>query len=89
MVRLAFPPLSEERRRDLAKQVKKIGEDHKIVIRKERRDGNDMLKDMEKDKDISEDDMHKGIDKIQDLHDGFIKKIDEMVAKKEKEIMEI
>ena len=89
VVRLIFPPLTEQRRKDLAKQVKKIGEDHKIVIRKERRDANEMLKEMEKDKDISEDDMHKGADRVQKIHDDYIKKIDETVLNKEKEIMEI
>ncbi|HPQ71260.1 MAG TPA: ribosome recycling factor [bacterium] len=89
VVRISFPPLTEDRRKELAKQIKKIGEDHKIVIRKERRDANEMLKELEKDGEISEDDMHKGIDRVQKLHDDFIKKIDEIVAVKEKEIMEI
>ena len=89
VIRIAIPPLTEERRKELAKQVKKIGEEHKIVIRKERRDANEMLKEMEKDKDISEDDMHRGTDKVQKQHDEYIKKIDEVVEKKEAEIMEI
>lgn len=89
VVRIAFPPLTEDRRRELVKVVKKIGEDHKIAVRKERRDANEMIKDAQKDGDVSEDDARKGTDRVQKLHDDYIKKIDEMVAKKEAEIMEI
>ncbi len=89
VVRIPIPPLSEDRRKELAKTVRKMGEDHKIVVRKERRDANDMLKELEKDGDITEDDMHKGNDRVQKLHDEYIKKVDELVTKKEKEIMEI
>jgi len=89
VVRIPIPPLSEDRRKELVKTIKKMGEDHKIVVRKERRDANEMLKDLQKDGEITEDDMHKGTDRVQKLHDEYIKKVDEFVAKKEKEIMEI
>jgi ribosome recycling factor len=89
VVRLAFPPLTEERRRELVKLVKKIGEDHKIVVRKERRDANDMLKELQKDGDIAEDDAKKATDRVQKMHDDYITKVDEALAKKEAEIMEI
>lgn len=89
VVRIAFPQLTEERRKELAKLIKKIGEDHKIAVRKERRDAIELLKSLEKDGDITEDDMHKGSDRVQKIHDEYIKKIDDVVARKEKEIMEI
>lgn len=89
VVRISFPQLTEERRKELAKQIKKIGEEHKIVVRKERRDAIEMIKEMQKDGEVTEDDAHKGSDRMQKLHDEYIKKIDEIVAKKEAEIMEI
>jgi len=89
VVRISFPALTEDRRRELVKVVKKIGEDHKIAVRKERRDANEMLKDAQKEGDVSEDDARKGTDRVQKLHDDYIKKIDDVVTKKEAEIMEI
>jgi len=89
VVRIAFPALTEDRRKELVRIIKKIGEDHKITVRKERRDANEMLKDAQKEGEVSEDDAHKGVDRVQKVHDEFIKRIDEMVVKKENEIMEI
>ncbi|PIE33461.1 ribosome recycling factor [candidate division KSB3 bacterium] len=89
VIRLGVPPLTEERRKELAKVVKKRAEEKKIALRQVRREANDMLKALEKDKDITEDDLHKGQDKVQKLTDSFVKKIDELTAKKEEEILEI
>ena len=89
IIRLVFPQLTEERRRDLTKQVKKYGEDAKVAIRNIRRDGMDYLKKALKKSEITEDDQKKGEKDLQDLTDKYIKKVDEMCAKKEKELMEI
>ena len=89
VVRLPIPPLTEERRRDLVKMAKKTGEEYKVQIRKIRRDANEMLKQFQKDKDISEDDMHRGLDKVQKVTDEHVKKVDDVMAEKEKEIMEV
>jgi ribosome recycling factor len=88
VVRVPIPPLTEERRKQLVKQVKDAGEDAKIAIRQARRDANDLLKQGEKDKELSEDDLKKGLDQIQKLTDDEIKIVDEIVEKKEAEIME-
>ncbi len=89
VIRISIPPLTEERRKDLVKVAKKNTEDAKIAIRNVRRDGNETLKKMKNDKDITEDDQHKGQDKIQELTDSFTAKADELLTEKEKEIMEI
>ncbi len=89
IVRIAIPALTEERRKEMAKLAKGIGENAKISIRNARRDANDLLKQMEKDKDISEDDLKRGEKEVQDLTDNFVKQIDDIVAAKEKEVMEI
>lgn len=89
VVRVPFPPLTEERRKELVKVVKKMGEDAKVVVRNERRDSNDKIKKQEKDKEISEDQSKKMQDDIQKATDEAVKKIDEITAVKEKEIMEI
>ncbi len=83
-----IPSLSEERREELAKLVRKKGEEMKVAIRNVRRDGNDEVKLLEEEKEISEDDRERAIKKIQDITDEFIKRIDELVEKKEKEIKE-
>jgi ribosome recycling factor len=88
VVRIAIPPLTEERRKELAKLAKKMAEDNKISIRNHRREANDMLKEMKNDKDISEDEMHKALNDVQKVTDEFITKIDEITAEKEKEIVE-
>ena len=89
LVRIAIPPLTEERRKEMVKLVKKMCEETKIAIRNARRDANDSLKKLEKEKEISEDELKRGEKEIQDLTDKFVKKADEVVAVKEKEIMEI
>jgi len=89
IIRLPIPALSEERRKELAKHAKKIAEEGKIAIRNIRREANDNLKKAEKDKDISEDQLKKGLDDIQELTDKNTKLIDDLVAAKEKDIMEI
>lgn len=88
VLRLPIPPLTEERRRDLAKQVGRLAEDAKVAIRAARRDANDMLKEAEKTKDISEDELKRGLASIQELTNDFVKQIDDATKKKEKEIME-
>ena len=89
LIRLVFPQLTEERRVELTKQVKKYGEESKVAIRNIRRDAVDMVKKQQKKSEITEDD-YKDIEKdLQKLTDDYIKKIDEMVAKKEKELNEI
>ena len=89
MLRLAFPPLTEDRRKEIVKDVAKIGEDTKVQIRNVRRDAIDDLKKMKKDGEITEDDQKSGEKKIQDLTDKCIKKTDSISADKQKEIMEL
>jgi ribosome recycling factor len=89
IVRVPIPPLNEERRREMVKLVKKIGEDGKIAIRNIRRDANDRLKKSEEDSKITEDDLEKGHKRVQDLTDKSIKHIDDIVEGKEKEVMEV
>lgn len=86
VVRVPIPPLTLERRRDLVKQVKEFAEEAKIGIRNARREANDFLKEAEKDKEISEDQLKKGLEKVQALTDDYIKQVDGTVAKKENEI---
>ena len=88
-IRLVFPPLTEERRRDLVKQTKKYGEECKVAIRNIRRDGNDEMKKLSKTEDISEDSVKDLQDQLQKLTDKYIKKVDEAAAAKEKEIMTV
>jgi ribosome recycling factor len=88
IIRIPVPPLTEERRKELVKLIKRYGEDHKVSIRNSRRDCNEMLKEMEKDGDISEDQGKKSVKRIQDLTDQSVKKIDDVIAAKEKEILE-
>jgi ribosome recycling factor len=88
-IRLAFPPLTEERRKDMVKQVKKMGEEGKIAVRSARRDANEALKKLLKDKAISEDDEKRDEKEIQELTDDYVARIDKIVADKEKELMEI
>ena len=88
LIRLPVPALTGERRKEFTRQAKELGEKTKIAIRNQRRDMNDMLKAMQKDGDITEDDLKKGLTKVQEMTDDVTKKIDEVVADKEKEIME-
>lgn len=89
IIRLNFPQLTEERRRDLIKQIHKIGEDGKVAVRNLRRDANDKLKAMKKKSEISEDDLKTSEKDIQDITDKYCKELDDMVALKEKELIEI
>ncbi len=89
IIRLVFPQLTEERRKDLTKQVKKYGEDSKVAIRNIRRDAMDFIKKAQKKSEITEDEQKKAEKDLQELTDKYIKKVDEMCAKKEKELMEI
>jgi ribosome recycling factor len=89
LVRIAIPPLTEDRRKEMVKLIKRMTEDAKVAIRNVRREANDSLKKLEKDKEISEDELKRGEKEIQDLTDGFVKKTDEVMAVKEKEVMEI
>ena len=88
LIRLPIPALTGERRKEFTKQAKELGEKTKIAGRNQRRDINDMLKAMQKDGDITEDDLQRGLAKVQEYTDDVTKKIDEVVAEKEKEIME-
>jgi ribosome recycling factor len=89
LIRLAIPVLTEERRKDLVKQVKKIGEEIKIALRNIRREGNDSLRSQEKAKKITEDDLRRGQEQIQKITDGFIAQVDELLQSKEREVMEV
>ena len=89
IIRLVFPQLTEERRKDLTKQVKKYAEDAKVAIRNVRRDAMDAIKKAQKSSEITEDDQKKAEKDMQDLTDKYVKKIDDMCAAKEKELMEI
>ena len=89
VIRLPFPPLTEERRKEIAKQVKTKGEEHKVAIRNIRRDANEAIKVQLKDKKITEDDSKRLTDKVQKETDDGVKKVDEIISKKEKEVMEV
>lgn len=89
IIRLSVPMLTEERRKDLVKQVKKIGETAKVAIRNERREANDKLKKMHKNGDLTEDDLKSSEEDVQKMTDDHVKKIDEMVKSKEAEILEV
>jgi ribosome recycling factor len=89
VIRLAIPPLTEERRKELVKQVKKIGEENKIALRNVRREGNESLKARERAKEISEDDCHRGQEQVQKITDRYIAKVDEILSAKEHEVMEV
>ncbi len=89
VIRLSFPPLTEERRKEIVKDVKKFAEDNKVAIRNTRRDAIEKLKALKKANTITEDDVADGEKKIQNLTDKFCKEIDELAGIKEKEILEI
>ena len=88
-IRLSFPPTTEERRRELSKQIAKMGEDAKVAIRNIRRDANDKVKALKKNSEMTEDEAKSSDKNVQDLTDKFIKEIDNVTAAKTKEIMEI
>jgi ribosome recycling factor len=87
IIRLPIPALTTERRKELVKVVKKMGEEGKVALRNVRRDANERLKDLKKDKQMSEDDAHRAQEEVQKVTDDFIKKVDAQAADKEKEIM--
>lgn len=89
VIRVPMPALTEERRKDLVKVVKGEAENSRVSVRNVRRDANTSLKTLQKDKDISEDDERRGQDEVQKLTDQYIKSIDEILASKEKDLMEI
>lgn len=89
VIRLVFPELTEERRKELAKEIKKKGEDAKVAVRNIRRDGNDAFKKLTKAEDLSEDEVKDLEDELQKLTDKYIKEIDSMVDAKSKEIMTV
>ena len=89
VVRLSIPPLTGERRAELVKQVKKIGESYKVAVRNVRRDTNDALKKLKKDKEISEDDQKRSEAEVQKITDKEIAAIDQLVQEKERDIMAV
>lgn len=89
IIRLPIPPLTEERRKDIAKQVRAKGEDHKVAIRNLRRDANERLKSLLKDKKISEDDSKRTTEKVQKETDAGVGRVDALVQKKEQEVMAV
>ncbi len=89
VIRLIFPQPTEERRRELVKQIQKFGEEAKVAIRNIRRDANDMCKKMKKDGEMTEDEQKASEKSVQDLTDKYIKEVDAVTAKKESEIMKI
>ncbi|MBQ9536401.1 MAG: ribosome recycling factor [Desulfovibrionaceae bacterium] len=89
LIRISIPPLTEERRKELCKISRKFAEEAKISVRNVRRDANDSLKKMEKDKQITEDELKKATENVQKLTDKFVEEVDKRCSAKEKEIMEI
>ena len=89
LVRVPIPPLTEERRKEIVKRLHHVAEDHRVTLRNARRDANEQLKKLLKDKTISEDDERRSLDEIQKMTDANIVKLDQMAKQKEKEIMEI
>ena len=89
VIRLVFPPLTEEHRKNLAKQIQKMGEEARVAIRNIRRDANDSIKKQKKDGDMTEDEQKAGEKSVQDLTDRYIKMVDEITTKKDKEIMKL
>ncbi len=89
VIRMIFPPLTEDRRKDIVKEIAKMGEDAKVAVRSSRREAMEKLKAMKKSGDITEDDQKHGEKKIQDITDKHIKNIDSLTEKKQKQIMEI
>ena len=88
IIRISIPPLTEDRRKEIAKIVRKMCEDHKVAVRNIRRDANELLKGFKKEGDISEDDAFKAQEQVQGMTDEYIKAIDKIYTEKEKEILE-
>lgn len=89
IVRITIPPLTEDRRKDIVKQVNKTSEDYRVAVRNIRREANDSLKMLKKDGDASEDEVNKAFDEIQKITDEHVKQIDDLFKDKEKEILEV
>ncbi|MEE9390298.1 MAG: ribosome recycling factor [Candidatus Aminicenantaceae bacterium] len=89
MLKIPIPPLDEERRQEMAKHIKEMLEDEKTVLRNMRRDSKEMIEELEKEKDITEDDKFWGYDKLKEVTDEYTKKMEDLAAAKEKEILEI
>lgn len=89
VIRLSFPALTEERRKELVKDISKRGEEAKVAVRNVRRDAMDDIKKLKKDNEITEDDQKNGEKKLQDITDSYIKQVEEMVKKKEDEVLSI
>jgi ribosome recycling factor len=89
LIRVPIPELTEERRRELVKHVRKLAEDYRVSLRNHRRDAIDMLKAMVKDKDITEDDLHRGQEKIQEITKDYSEKLEKVLKAKEDEVMEV
>ena len=89
LVRVPVPPLTEERRREIVKQVRQKGEEQKLAVRNERRDAKELIGEAQKDGDISEDEAKKALEKVQKETDEGVKKVDEIVAAKEKDVMQV
>ncbi|MGE5488222.1 MAG: ribosome recycling factor [bacterium] len=89
VIRVPIPPLTEERRKQLVKHLHKMAEEHRVSIRNVRRDANEALKKLQKDKAISEDDERRALDEVQKMTDSFLQKIDQMAKAKEKEVLEL
>ena len=89
VIRMIFPPLTEDRRKEIVKEIAKMGEETKVAVRSIRREAMDKIKALKKKSEITEDDQKDGEKKIQDLTDKFVKKIDSLTEKKQKQIMEI
>ena len=89
LIRLPIPPLTEERRKELVKKLHAMAEDHRVAIRNVRRDGNEYIKKLEKDKKITEDDKRRAHDEIQKMTDSYMQKLDQAAKSKEKEVLEI
>ena len=89
VIRISIPPLTEERRKELVKVARKMSEENKVAIRNIRRDANEMLKDLKKEKEITEDDLYRSQEEVQKATYQFISQVDELCATKEKEILEI
>jgi ribosome recycling factor len=88
IIRISIPPLTEERRKELAKLARKMSEEGKISVRNFRREANEMFKELKNEKEISEDDLYKSQEDVQKITDEFIEKIEKITAQKENEIME-
>lgn len=89
IIRLAVPQLTEERRKELTKLVKKMGEDAKVALRNERRNANDDLKKLQKDGELTEDDLKASLEEVQKMIDKYVKEVEDIISDKEKEIMEV